>query len=201
MRYAIVESGGKQYRAVEGEAIEVDRLPAEPGKQIDIERILLMADGEEVLIGTPTVSGIQVKATVLDHLRGSKVIHFKYSPKKRIRVKGGHRQQYTRLMVDFIGKPGEARKKVEPKTEEPTVKKAKAEPKVKEARAKAKVEKPARGPKEAPKKAAGKAPAKKEKTPAPSSPKKKSSAKPAVKTPVKKSTTPASSPKGKKSAK
>ena len=117
MRYAIVESGGKQYKAVEGKTIEVDRLPAEQGVQIDIERILLMADGDDFMVGTPTVSGIQVKATVVQHFRGEKVLHFKYSPKKRIRVRGGHRQQYTRLMVDFIGKPGESRKveKVEPK--------------------------------------------------------------------------------------
>lgn len=110
MRYAIVESGGKQYKAVEGQTIEVDRLAAEKGKQIELERVLLMADGDEFVIGTPTVGGIQVKATVMDHLRGDKVTHFRYSPKKRIRVRGGHRQEYTRLMVDFIGKPGESRK-------------------------------------------------------------------------------------------
>ena len=140
MRYAIVESGGKQYKAVEGNAIEVDRLPAEEGKQIDLERILLMADGDQFMIGTPTLSGIQVKATVLDHFRGDKVVRFKYSPKKRIRVRGGHRQQYTRLMVDFIGKPGEVREvvKAEPK---PAVEK-KAEPRA----AKPKVEKPAKSP-------------------------------------------------------
>jgi large subunit ribosomal protein L21 len=117
MRYAIIESGGKQYRAVEGTAIEVDRLGAEKGKQIEIERILFMADGDEFMIGTPTVGGIEVRATVLDHMRGGKVFRFKYSPKKRIRVRGGHRQQYTRLMVDFIGKPGEDRKieKAQPK--------------------------------------------------------------------------------------
>lgn len=142
MRYAIVESGGKQYKAVEGKTIEVDRLPAEQGKQIEIERVLLMADGDDFMVGTPTVSGIQVKATVLDHFRGEKVLHFKYSPKKRIRVRGGHRQQYTRLMVDFIGKPGESRKveKAEPKPESaPRQEKPKAEPK-------AEVEKTAKAP-------------------------------------------------------
>ncbi len=157
MRYAIVESGGKQYRAIEGGTIEVDRLPAEKGKQIEIERILFLSDGDEFMIGTPTVSGIQVKVTVVDHLRGSKVDRFKYSPKKRIRVRGGHRQQYTRLMVDFIGKPGETRKveKAEVKAE-PKVEKTKSE-------TKEKVEKPAKAPaKEAPRKAAEKkAPAKK----------------------------------------
>ena len=109
MRYAIVESGGKQYKAVEGQTIEVDRLSDEEGTQVDL-RALLMADGDDFLIGTPTVSGIQVKATILDHIRGEKAVRFKYSPKKRIRVRGGHRQQYTQLTIDFIGRPGETRK-------------------------------------------------------------------------------------------
>jgi large subunit ribosomal protein L21 len=109
MRFAIVESGGKQYRAVEGRTIEVDRLPVESGKQFNIERVLLMADGDEVLVGTPTLDGIEVKVTVADHIKGPKVDRFKYRPKKRIRVRGGHRQQYTLLTVDFIGAPGEER--------------------------------------------------------------------------------------------
>ena len=110
MRFAIVESGGKQYRVVEGRTIEVDRLPVDAGKKFDFDRILLMADGDEVMVGTPIVSGIEVKVTVVDHIKGPKIDRFKYRPKKRIRVRGGHRQQYTRLMVDFIGKPGEERK-------------------------------------------------------------------------------------------
>jgi large subunit ribosomal protein L21 len=109
MRYAIVESGGKQYRAVEGELIEVDRLPDEAGKEISLERVLLMADGDRFQVGTPTLSGVEVKAMVVDHIRGAKVVSFKYSPKKRIRVRGGHRQQYTRLRVEFIGGKGEER--------------------------------------------------------------------------------------------
>ncbi len=116
MRFAIVESGGKQYRAVEGRTIEVDRLPVDAGKKFDVERVLLMADGDDVLVGTPTVSDILVKVTVVDHIKGPKLDRFKYRPKKRIRVRGGHRQQYTRLLVDFIGRPGEERKveKAEP---------------------------------------------------------------------------------------
>lgn len=119
MRYAIVESGGKQYRAVEGEVIEVDRLPDEEGKHIELRRVLMMADGSDFVIGAPTLSGIDVKVTVLEHFGGRKVTHFKYSPKKRIRVRGGHRPQYTRLMVDFIGSKGETRRieKAEPKPE------------------------------------------------------------------------------------
>jgi large subunit ribosomal protein L21 len=110
MRFAIVESGGKQYRAVEGRTIEVDRLPVDAGKKFDFERVLLMADGDDILVGTPTVSDILVKVTVVDHTKGPKIDRFKYRPKKRIRVRGGHRQQYTRLLVDFIGRPDEERK-------------------------------------------------------------------------------------------
>ena len=110
MRIAIVESGGKQYRAVEGSTIDVDRLAFEVGKKFDFERVLLMADEDVVMVGTPTVDEITVSATVVDHVKGPKVISFKYRPKKRIRVKGGHRHFYTRLMIDFIGKSGEERK-------------------------------------------------------------------------------------------
>src|SRR5512146_2356720 len=126
MRYAIIESGGKQYKAVEGQTIAVDRLPAKAGAEVDL-RALLMADGDDFMIGTPTVGGIQVKATVLNHILGEKAVRFKYSPKKRIRVRGGHRQQYTQLTIDFIGKPGEQRKieKVEKAPEEPVVKEEK----------------------------------------------------------------------------
>lgn len=109
MRFAIIESGGKQYRAVEGRTIEVDRLPVDAGKKFDLERILLMGDGDDILVGTPTVSDILVKVTVVDHIRGPKIDRFKYRPKKRIRVRGGHRQQYTRLMIDFIGRTDEDR--------------------------------------------------------------------------------------------
>ena len=110
MRYAIVESGGKQYKAVEGQLLEVDRLPDGEGKQISLERILLMADGDQFQIGTPTLTGIEVKATVVDHFSGPKVTRFRYSPKKRIRLRGGHRQQYTRLLVEFVGGKGEVRR-------------------------------------------------------------------------------------------
>ena len=125
MRFAIVESGGKQYRAVEGSTIEVDRLAHEVGKKFDLERVLFMGDGDAFMIGTPAVSDILVSATVVEHFKGPKVISFKYRPKKRIRVKGGHRHHYTRLMIDFIGKQGEERKIEKPAVK--TEKKAEAE--------------------------------------------------------------------------
>jgi large subunit ribosomal protein L21 len=155
MRFAIVESGGKQYRAIEGRTIEVDRLPVESGKKFDIDRILLMSDGDDVMIGTPTVSDILVKVTVVDHIKGPKIDRFKYRPKKRIRVRGGHRQQFTRLMIDFIGKEGEERK-VEKTEPAPVVVEEVEEPK---AEKKSKAAKPAKAEKEAPK-STKKAPAK-----------------------------------------
>jgi large subunit ribosomal protein L21 len=118
MRFAIVESGGKQYRAIEGRTLEVDRLPVEAGEPFNIARVLLVADGDDVRVGTPTVDGVEVRTTVVDHFKGPKIDRFKYRPKKRIRVRGGHRQQYTRLMVNFIGKPGEVREIEKPVSEE-----------------------------------------------------------------------------------
>jgi len=122
MKYAIVESGGKQYKAVEGETIDVDRLPAKVGDKVELRQVLLTVDEEAVQIGSPTVAGIQVSTTIVDHFKGPKIVIFKYSPKKRIRVKSGHRQQYTRLSVDVIGKPGEARKVTKVEKAEPSVK-------------------------------------------------------------------------------
>jgi len=160
MRIAIVESGGKQYRAVEGSTIDVDRLAYEIGKKFNFERVLLMTEDDDVMVGTPTVSDIIVSASVVDHVKGPKVVSFKYRPKKRIRVKGGHRHYYTRLMIDFIGKEGEERKVAK---KEPVAKVEKAE--VKE---EPKVAKQAKVTKEAAKKpvkkAAEKAPAKKSTT-------------------------------------
>ena len=103
MKYAIVESGGKQYRAVEGGTLEVDRLPVEAGEAVKLEQTLLLADGESITVGTPLVKDSPVWTKVVEHFKGEKVTIFNYSPKKRIRVKTGHRQNYTRLLVEQIG--------------------------------------------------------------------------------------------------
>lgn len=102
MKYAIVESGGKQYKAVEGSTIEVDLLTAEAGQQVKLDSVLLLVDGEQVAVGTPRVSGAVVDTTVVGHVKGPKIVVFHYSPKKRIRKKQGHRAQYTRLLVKSI---------------------------------------------------------------------------------------------------
>lgn len=122
MRYAIIQSGGKQYKAVEGQTLEVDRLNLEAGKKVDLKDVLLVSDGENVLIGSPTLSGAKVAATVVEEFKGPKVIVFKYRPRKRYRVKSGHRQLYTRLMVEAIeakGFPAAPAKQEEPKAEAP----------------------------------------------------------------------------------
>jgi large subunit ribosomal protein L21 len=100
--YAIIESGGKQYKAVPGTTLEVDRLHLEEGATIDLDQVLLVADGEDITVGTPIVDGTTVKATVVEHFKGRKILVFKYIPRERHRRKKGHRQQYTRLQIDEI---------------------------------------------------------------------------------------------------
>ncbi len=106
MRYAVLESGGKQYIAREGQAIEVDRLPLETGKPVEFDDVLLLVDDDEVKVGRPRVEGGRVTGTVVGHIKGEKVIVFKYIPKERYRRKRGHRQQYTRVAIESIGLPG-----------------------------------------------------------------------------------------------
>lgn len=102
MKYAIIEDGGKQYKAVIGESIEVDRYPLEVGEEIDMDRVLLIADGEKVKVGAPFIQGAKIQATVLAQVKGPKVIVFRYKAKERIRSKTGHRQKYTRVRIDAI---------------------------------------------------------------------------------------------------
>jgi large subunit ribosomal protein L21 len=102
MKYAIVENGGKQYRAVEGSTIEVDLMNAEIGQDVNLGSVLLLVDGDDVSVGAPMVAKARVSATVVEHVKGPKIVVFHYRPKKRIRTKTGHRQQYTRLKVNSI---------------------------------------------------------------------------------------------------
>ncbi|RMD52122.1 MAG: 50S ribosomal protein L21 [Candidatus Thermofonsia bacterium] len=100
--YAIVESGGRQYRAEEGGTFSVEKLPYEVGEQIELENVLLLANGDGVQVGQPVVDGVKVKATVVDQYRGKKIFVWKYKPKNRYRRRRGHRQYYTRLRIDEI---------------------------------------------------------------------------------------------------
>ena len=102
MKYVILESGGKQYKAVEGGMIEVDLLHVQPGESVDLKDVLLLVNGDDITVGAPIVAGASVKATVVEHFKGVKTYNFHYKPKKRIRQKTGHRQNYTRLAVEKI---------------------------------------------------------------------------------------------------
>ena len=100
--YAIIETGGKQYRVSVGDRISVERLPDDAGGEITIDRVLLLGGDGPVRVGTPVVGGATVTATVDDHFRGEKIIVFKYKPKKRYRRKIGHRQELTHLTITAI---------------------------------------------------------------------------------------------------
>jgi large subunit ribosomal protein L21 len=100
--YTIVESGGRQYRAEAGHNIVVEKLPYEVGQQIELDNVLLLSGDDGIQIGQPSLSGVLVKATVVDQFRGKKIFVFKYKPKNRYRNRRGHRQYYTRLRVDEI---------------------------------------------------------------------------------------------------
>lgn len=109
--YAIVETGGKQYRVNPGQTIDVERLDVAEGDTVELDRVLLIGDGDQLTIGTPTVEGAKVVATSKGTAKGDKVIVFKYKPKVRYRKKTGHRQLHTRLVVDKILGPGAAEEK------------------------------------------------------------------------------------------
>jgi large subunit ribosomal protein L21 len=100
--YAVIETGGKQYRVEVGTELEVETLEAEPGQAITIDRVLLVADGDEATIGRPLVADAAVHAEVVRRDRGEKLIIFKYRPKARSRVKKGHRQNHTILRITDV---------------------------------------------------------------------------------------------------
>ncbi|MBV9168856.1 MAG: 50S ribosomal protein L21 [Chloroflexi bacterium] len=101
--YAIVETGGKQYRVQPGDTIAVERLSGAPGETLDLERVLLLGgDGAETRVGAPGVAGAVVRAEVVEHAVGEKIIVFRYKSKVRYRRKTGHRQRLTRLRITDI---------------------------------------------------------------------------------------------------
>jgi large subunit ribosomal protein L21 len=115
--YAVIETGGKQYRVEVGTQLEVELLDVEPGQSITLERVLLVADGDDAAVGTPVVDGAAVDAEVVGATRGEKVIAFKYRPKARRRVKKGHRQELTVLRINDIRFGGKSAAASQPKTE------------------------------------------------------------------------------------
>lgn len=107
--YAVVESGGKQYKVEVGRRVLVDRLEAAQGATLELGRVLLVRDGDVTLVGKPTVEGAKVVATVMGEVKGPKVTVLKYKPKVNYRVKSGHRQLYTDLAVKEIVLPAKVK--------------------------------------------------------------------------------------------
>ncbi|EFH87369.1 50S ribosomal protein L21 [Ktedonobacter racemifer] len=106
--FAVIKSGGRQYKVTVGDKLEVNRLPHEDGKQIEIGEVLLVSDADTALVGAPFVEGAKVLATVVGQKRGEKLIVFKYKSKKRYRHRRGHRQELTVLSIDDIISKGKS---------------------------------------------------------------------------------------------
>ncbi|MBK6974336.1 MAG: 50S ribosomal protein L21 [Candidatus Methylophosphatis roskildensis] len=100
--YAVIKTGGKQYRVVAGEKLKVEQIPADVGTEITLDQVLMVGEGESVKIGSPLVSGASVKLTVLSQGRHDKVKIFKMRRRKHYQKHQGHRQNYTELRVDAI---------------------------------------------------------------------------------------------------
>lgn len=135
--YAVIESGGKQYRVELGSEFAVERLDGEPGQTIEIDQVLLVADGDETAIGRPVVENARVSLSVVRQDRAEKLIVFKYRPKARTRVKKGHRQQQTILRVSDIvlGRRSAAKEAEAARTERERLEAAEAEAAAKQAAA------------------------------------------------------------------
>lgn len=100
--YAVIKTGGKQYRVIPGQKLRVERLPAEVGAEVVLDKVLFVADGEQARVGRPLVAGASVRTTVVGHVRGDKVKIFKLRRRKHYQKHQGHRQNYTELEVKSI---------------------------------------------------------------------------------------------------
>ena len=102
MMYAIIETGGKQYRVQEGDVLKVEKLEAAEGEVVNLDKVLVLNKDTGITVGSPLVAGAKVVAQVLEHGRGKKIIVFKYKPKKNYRRKQGHRQPFTKMRIEKI---------------------------------------------------------------------------------------------------
>ena len=100
--YAVVKTGGKQYRVVAGDKLKVEQIPADVGAEVILDQVLMVGEGESVRLGQPLLSGASVKATVVSHGRGEKVKIFKMRRRKHYQKHQGHRQNYTELRIESI---------------------------------------------------------------------------------------------------
>jgi large subunit ribosomal protein L21 len=105
--YAVVRTGGKQYRVQEGRSVTIERLPGEPGDTVELADVLLMADGDAITVGAPVIEGARIVGTIAEQGRAKKIIVFRYKAKTRARKKNGHRQHFTKLLIGDILAPGQ----------------------------------------------------------------------------------------------
>ncbi len=101
--YAVIETGGKQYRVQEGNVLNVELVDAEAGQEITFDNVLAISDGKKLSVGTPNVSGAKVSAEVLEHFRGPKLVVFKRKRRKGYKKKLGHRQELTKVRIVGVG--------------------------------------------------------------------------------------------------
>jgi|TARA_B110000263_G_scaffold47468_1_gene39453 large subunit ribosomal protein L21 len=123
--FAIVNISGKQYRVTKGEQVKVPSLNTEAGKKVSFDQVLLTDDGKKVKVGTPTIKGVSVSATVINHGRDRKVVIFKKKRRKGYRRKNGHRQSYSLVQIDAISASAPKKKATPKKKIEPDKKKEK----------------------------------------------------------------------------
>lgn len=100
--YAVIRTGGKQYKVAQGDTLDVEKLHAEQGASVELGDVLMLVDGDKVTVGTPTVAGAKVSARVVEHGRGEKIRIIKFRRRKHYRKQAGHRQDYTRLEITGI---------------------------------------------------------------------------------------------------
>ena len=100
--YAVIKTGGKQCQVSEGDVIQVDLMKGQPGDTVEIDDVLMLKTDSDVKVGTPVVPGARVSATIVDHVKGKKIIVFKFKRRKDYRRKLGHRQKYTKLRIESI---------------------------------------------------------------------------------------------------
>lgn len=100
--YAIVNTGGKQYKVGEGDVLRVEKIPGDVGSTVSFDQVLMLSDGERVSVGQPVLDNVTVNGRIVDQGKAKKIIVFKYKKRKRFRRKRGHRQQYTEIKIDSI---------------------------------------------------------------------------------------------------
>ncbi|NKB25394.1 MAG: 50S ribosomal protein L21 [Kiritimatiellae bacterium] len=115
--YAVIQTGGKQYRVEKGNVLTIERLDIEAGQEIRLDRILAISDGKDLMLGTPQVKNAKILAKVIEHLRGSKVVSFKKKRRKGYKRKVGHRQELTKIEIQDLAISTEV---ADPESQAPT---------------------------------------------------------------------------------